>query len=110
MDNIATLIEARTVEIMGRINDAFLRHQPALLDDLIALDCELKNTTPAPDGARHIPWQPVGLKPNRREVVGERGQMGAHSRPIVALFNEQARAYGPLSQRRSRFGLSPTGC
>ena len=54
--------------------------------------------------------QPVGLKPNRREVVGERGQMCAHSRRIVVLLNEKARAYGPLSHRRSRFDLSPTGC
>ena len=36
--------------------------------------------------------------------------MGAHSRRKLRLFNEQARAYGPLSQRRSRFVLSPTGC
>ena len=47
---------------------------------------------------------------NRREVVGERGQMCAHSRRIVVLFNEKARTYGPLSRRRSRFDLSPTGC
>ena len=47
---------------------------------------------------------------NRREVVGERGQMCAHSRRKLRLFNEKARAYGPLSRRRSRFGLSPTGC
>ena len=46
---------------------------------------------------------------NRREVVGERGQIGVHSRRIVVLFNEKARLYGPLSQRRSRFTLSPTG-
>jgi hypothetical protein len=47
---------------------------------------------------------------NRREVLGERGQIGAHVRRIVVLFNEHAREYGPLSQRRSRFLLSPTGC
>ena len=47
---------------------------------------------------------------NRREGVGERGQMCAHSRRKLRLFNEKARAYGPLSHRRSRFVLSPTGC
>ena len=46
---------------------------------------------------------------NRREVVGERGQMCAHSRRIVGLFNDNDRAFGPLSHRRSRFILSPTG-
>ena len=41
--------------------------------------------------------------------VGERGPIGAHSRRIVGLFDDDARRYGPLSRRRSRFGLSSTG-
>jgi hypothetical protein len=53
MDPTTTALEARTAAIMQRFNTAFLHHQPALLDDLIAPDCELENTTPAPDGARY---------------------------------------------------------
>ena len=47
---------------------------------------------------------------DRRETVGERGQICARSRRIVGLFNENARVYGPLLHRRSRFVLSSTGC
>lgn len=46
--------DAATAEFMQRFNDAFLRHEPALLEDLIAEDCVLENTTPAPDGSRHV--------------------------------------------------------
>ena len=37
--------------------------------------------------------QPVGLKPNRREVMGERGQMCAHSRRKLRLKREGARIF-----------------
>jgi ketosteroid isomerase-like protein len=43
-----------TAEIIRRFNTAFLEHDPALLDDLVAEDCVIENTVPAPDGARHI--------------------------------------------------------
>ena len=42
-----------TSELMRRFNDAFLRHQPALLDDLIAEDCVMESIQPAPDGTRY---------------------------------------------------------
>jgi ketosteroid isomerase-like protein len=42
-----------TPEIMRRFNDAFLSHQPALLDDLIADDCVMESVQPAPDGTRY---------------------------------------------------------
>ncbi len=41
-----------TAEIMQRFNAAFLQHDPTLLEDLIAEDCVIENTVPAPDGAR----------------------------------------------------------
>ena len=47
---------------------------------------------------------------NRRETVEKGGQICALSRRKLRLFNEDARRYGPLSRRRSRFVLSPTGC
>ena len=64
---------------------------------------------PVPDGKRRVPLEKSDLG-NRREAMGalgERGQMGARSRRIAGLFNDNARTYGPLSPRRSRFTLSP---
>ncbi len=42
-----------TAEIMRRFNAAFLNHDPSLLEDLVAEDCVIENTVPAPDGARY---------------------------------------------------------
>ena len=59
-----------TAEVIRRFNDAFLEHDPALLDGLIAEDCVIENTTPAPDGARHVGgeaclklWQGIATAP-----------------------------------------------
>jgi len=43
-----------TAEVIERFNSAFLRHEPALLDDLVADDCVLENSGPAPLGSRHV--------------------------------------------------------
>jgi len=43
-----------TAEVIDRFNDAFQRHDPTGLKDLVAEDCILENTTPAPDGARQV--------------------------------------------------------
>lgn len=43
-----------TNEVIERFNAAFLQHDPSLLADLVADDCVLENTTPAPLGARHV--------------------------------------------------------
>jgi ketosteroid isomerase-like protein len=42
-----------TAEIMRRFNQAFLRHAPEILDDLIAPDCVMESIQPAPDGTRY---------------------------------------------------------
>jgi len=42
-----------TAELMARFNAAFQKHDPTLLEDLIAEDCVIENTVPAPDGARY---------------------------------------------------------
>jgi len=42
-----------TRQLLERFNHAFERHRPDDLDDLVADDCCLENTTPAPDGARY---------------------------------------------------------
>lgn len=43
----------RTEAILHRFNEVFLKHDPAALDDLVAEDCIIENTQPAPDGSLH---------------------------------------------------------
>jgi ketosteroid isomerase-like protein len=43
-----------TAELMRRFNDVFQRHNPAALPDLVAEDCVIENTQPAPNGSRHV--------------------------------------------------------
>lgn len=43
-----------TSEVIRRYNDAFQRHDPTLLAELIAPDCIIENSTPAPNGARLV--------------------------------------------------------
>ena len=42
-----------TEAVLHRFNEAFLRHDPGGLTDLVAEDCVIENTRPAPDGSRH---------------------------------------------------------
>lgn len=41
-----------TREVLDQYNDAFRLHDPGLLEDLIADDCVIEDTGPAPDGLR----------------------------------------------------------
>jgi ketosteroid isomerase-like protein len=43
-----------TAEVIAQFNAAFQNHDPSLLDALVAEDCVIENTTPAPDGARLV--------------------------------------------------------
>jgi len=59
-----------TAEIMRRFNDAFQRHNPATLTELVAEDCVIENTVPAPNGARYVGreaclqlWQGLTVEP-----------------------------------------------
>jgi ketosteroid isomerase-like protein len=46
--------ESRATEaILRRFNDVFMSHEPAGLADLVAENCVIENTEPAPDGSRH---------------------------------------------------------
>jgi hypothetical protein len=46
--------ESRATEaILERFNQVFLMHDPTSLPDLVAADCVIENTKPAPDGDRH---------------------------------------------------------
>lgn len=40
-------------EIVSRFHNAFEKHRPEDLDELIGEECVLENTAPAPDGARY---------------------------------------------------------
>ncbi|MBZ9679860.1 MULTISPECIES: nuclear transport factor 2 family protein [unclassified Mesorhizobium] len=62
-----------TAEIMRRYNDVFQRHDPSALDDLVAQDCVIENTTPAPHGARRAGkaacvelWSAIATAPGTR--------------------------------------------
>lgn len=48
------MTEETTVAVMNRFGDAFLEHDPTLLEGLLADDCVLENSGPAPDGSRHV--------------------------------------------------------
>jgi ketosteroid isomerase-like protein len=52
MDPTTTFNE--TSELMRRFNDAFRFHDPAALLELVAADCVIENTQPAPNGSRHV--------------------------------------------------------
>ncbi len=52
-DNAAQTTE-QTSEVIRRFNDVFQKHDPSALATLIAEDCVVENTTPAPNGARHV--------------------------------------------------------
>ena len=43
-----------TSEVIDRFNDVFQRHDPSPLPELVAEDCVLENSQPAPDGSRHV--------------------------------------------------------
>ena len=44
----------RTEEVIDRFNQAFVRHDGSLLDNLIAEDCVMESVEPAPEGARIV--------------------------------------------------------
>ena len=43
----------QTETILHRFNQVFLQHDPDALAELVADDCVIENTQPAPDGARY---------------------------------------------------------
>lgn len=43
-----------TTEVIRRFNDAFQTHDAQALVELVADDCVLENTQPAPNGSRHV--------------------------------------------------------
>jgi ketosteroid isomerase-like protein len=41
-------------EVIRKFHEAFDRHDPDAMEDLVADDCVIENTNPAPDGARLV--------------------------------------------------------
>ncbi len=77
--------QSDTVEVIGRFNDVFQRHDPSDLSELVAADCVIENTTPAPNGSRYVGreacvalWREIATTPGTHfdledvEVAGER--------------------------------------
>lgn len=65
-------ITARTTrEVLDQYNEAFRLHDPALLDDLVAEDCVIEDTSPAPDGVRREGGQACLAR--WRELAGNSG-------------------------------------
>ncbi|TGQ73317.1 nuclear transport factor 2 family protein [Mesorhizobium sp. M00.F.Ca.ET.186.01.1.1] len=78
MDIAAAKRSGETAEIMRRYNDVFQRHDPSALDELVAQNCVIENTTPAPDGARHAGkaacvelWSAIATGPGTRFDIEE---------------------------------------
>ena len=64
--------------VIDRFNEAFQSHRAELLRELVADDCVLENTVPAPDGDRHVGreaclavWQAIASDRNGRFDVEE---------------------------------------
>ena len=69
---------SETAEIMQRYNDVFQRHDPSALHELVAEDCVIENTTPAPDGTRRAGkaacvelWSAIATGPDTRFDIEE---------------------------------------
>ncbi|ODT09169.1 MAG: DUF4440 domain-containing protein [Kaistia sp. SCN 65-12] len=76
----------QTAEIMRRFNQAFLEHQPKLLEELIAPDCVMESIQPAPNGTRYEGydaclafWQAVATDPVAWFEVEDTVAMGDHA-------------------------------
>lgn len=59
-----------TAEVIRRYNEVFQQHDAAALRELIAADCVIENSNPAPNGSRHVGreacfelWQRIATTP-----------------------------------------------
>jgi SnoaL-like domain len=78
---------AETEAVLRRFNQVFLNHQPEALAELVADDCVIENTQPAPDGARYegkeacvALWTQIATTPGihfKPESIEARGDRGA---------------------------------
>ena len=77
-----------TERLLTEFNDVFLKHDPSALDRLVAEDCVVENTRPAPDGDRYVGkaacvalWteiatnQAIRFEPENIYARGDRGEI-----------------------------------
>jgi SnoaL-like domain len=50
---VGHMSDAQTLAVIDQYNAAFEKHDPSLLERILAEDCVLENSGPAPDGSRH---------------------------------------------------------
>ena len=67
-----------TSEVIRRFNEVFQRHDPSALADLVAADCVVENSNPAPSGSRHVGreacvalWRRIAANPGNQFDVEE---------------------------------------
>jgi len=75
-----------TRTVIDRFNEAFQSHRPELLAGIVAEDCVLENTVPAPDGDRYVGreaclalWQGIASDRNARFDLEEVRVLGDHA-------------------------------
>jgi hypothetical protein len=87
-DSFDDPVSVQTAEILARFNQVFLSHDPSALHQLVADDCVIENTQPAPDGSRHEGkaaciqlWTGIAtnleiwFEPERISARGDRGEI-----------------------------------
>lgn len=103
-----------TAAIMQRYNDVFQRHDPSELGALVAEDCIIENTVPAPDGARYVGrdacialWSGIATAPGTRFDIEETFVAGdrATIRWRYWWGEEEARSVRGVNLMRVRDGL-----
>ena len=75
-----------TQAVIDKFNQAFQLHRPELLTELVADECVLENTAPAPDGDRHVGreaclalWRGIAGDRQGRFDVEETRVLGDHA-------------------------------
>ena len=97
---------AETEAVLRRFNQVFLSHQPDALAELVADDCVIENTQPAPDGARYegkeacvALWTQIAttpgihFKPESILARGDRGEIATLVRRILHLDADYSEFY-----------------
>ena len=110
--------ERSTAEVIRRFNEAFQKHDPSLLPPLVAADCVLENTTPAPNGARYVGreaclavWQ--GIAANRAASFDLEDVIAMGDRAVIfwryRWGNDDASSVRGVNLMRVRDGLVVEG-
>jgi ketosteroid isomerase-like protein len=112
-------LDSETAEVIRRFNDVFQRHDPSALVEIVAADCVIENTAPAPDGARYVGreacvslWTSIATAPGTRfeledvAVAGDRATIrwrlfwGDHGESSVRGVNLMRVRGGQITEAR----------